>query len=84
MRQPRWDKVNEAWVKKAGVAAIFYREMAKLKLPAITVAGLIEDSMFEEKIQPSAYIFGETLWNPFRKDAELLKDALDQYFRDKG
>ncbi|MFC1582458.1 alpha-glucuronidase family glycosyl hydrolase [Planctomycetota bacterium] len=77
-RQPRWDKVNRMWYTKVGIAAKFYREILKLKLPAVSAAGLIEDGMFEEKIQPSAYIFGETLWNPVRSDAQLLAAAYDQ------
>jgi len=74
-RQPRWDKVNQMWYRKAGLAARFYREILKLNLPAVSAAALIEDGMFEEKIQPSVYILGETLWNPNRTDAEILGAA---------
>lgn len=80
-RQPRWDKVNAMWYRKVGVGAKFYREILKLKLQTVTVAGLIEDGLFEEKIQPSVHIFGETLWNPFRSDIEILSAACDHMDR---
>ncbi len=39
-------------------------------------AGLVEDGLFEEKIQTSVALFAEMLWNPEQSDEELLRHAL--------
>lgn len=46
----------------------------------MTVLGLIEDGLFEEKVQLSAALFAETLWNPRRKDEEILAEARNPYY----
>jgi hypothetical protein len=63
-RQTRWDAVNTLWLKHAGRAAQFYREVLKCKPKTVSVYGLIEDGLFEETIQPGVALFAETLWNP--------------------
>lgn len=74
-RQPRWDYVNALWLKNYPMAARFYREFLNQKL---SVSGLIEDGMLEERIQPSVALFAETLWNPSRAPEEILHAS---YFR---
>ncbi|MFA7159033.1 MAG: hypothetical protein WC299_06980 [Kiritimatiellia bacterium] len=70
-RQPHWDKVNELWRKNNALAAEFYREMLKLSPKGMIVTALVEDGMFEERVQPSVGLFAETVWNPER-DPDLI------------
>jgi hypothetical protein len=81
-RQPYWDRVNALWFRFYPLAARFYREIYDCTTPppSITAAGLVEDGYFEEAVQPSVALFAETIWNPFRSDVELLKEALNRYF----
>jgi hypothetical protein len=44
------------------------------------VLGLIEDGMFEQKIQFSAALFAEMIWNPHRDGDELLQQAGNSYY----
>ncbi len=46
----------------------------------MTVLGLIEDGLFEEKIRISAALFAETIWNPHRSEKEILDNALNPYY----
>lgn len=80
-RQPRWDMVNALWLQHYPVAAKFYREILDLKPARTLVAGLVEDGMFEETIQPSVALFAQTLWNPYQGDKEILDQALSPYYR---
>jgi hypothetical protein len=72
-RQARWDRVNSLWLKNFPDALAFYRNILECNPSKITVTGLIEDGMFEQKIQISVALFGEMLWNPLRNDNELLE-----------
>ncbi|MDD3926311.1 MAG: hypothetical protein PHT33_06610 [bacterium] len=80
-RQPRWDRVNELWIKNFPIAASFYREILQASPAGMTVVGLVEDGMFEEAIQISTALFAETLWNPYQSDVELLQRAMSPYYR---
>ena len=79
-RQALWDQCNHRWLTLYPYAARFYREMLAQAPSRMTVAGLVEDALFEEHIQPSVALFAETLWNPARCDAELLQRALSAYY----
>ena len=83
-RQPYWDKINASWLKNYPQAVHFYREMLDCRPPKITVTGLIEDGIFEERIQLSIAIFCETLWNPRREPEDILQLALSPYYREQG
>jgi hypothetical protein len=80
-RQPRWDMVNALWLQHYPAAAKFYREILDKKPAGMLVAGLVEDGMFEEAIQPSVALFAQTLWNPYQSDSEILDLALSPYYR---
>lgn len=79
-RQANWDKHNDLWLALYPYAARFYREMLDRGPSRMTVAGLVEDGLFEERIQLCAALFAETLWNPRRSDAELLRRAMSPYY----
>lgn len=83
LRQPRWDKVNRLWLELYPQAQAFYRTVVQSTSGKISVLGLIEDGLFEETIQPSVALLGETLWNPFIDSSELLTRALSSYYQDK-
>ncbi len=70
--QPRWDKVNELWEQNYHLAVQFYNEIMKGNSQPITATGLIEDGIFEARVQPSAAIFAETLWNP-KRDPKVIR-----------
>ncbi len=73
-RESEWNKINYHWCKSYPLAASFYRDLLQIN-PNLTVTGLVEDGLLEEKVQPSVALFGETLWNPYRSDNELLARA---------
>ena len=78
-RQPYWDRVNDLWLANYPVAARFYREILDCGPPRTTVTALVEDGLFEARIQPSVALFAETVWNPSRDERELLRRALFPY-----
>lgn len=39
---------------------------------------LVEDGLFEAKIQPSVAVFAETVWNPER-EAKVIRESATQY-----
>lgn len=79
LKQNDWDEINIHWFKNYPLAARFYREILEVN-PAMTVSALVEDGLFEEKIQPSVALLGEMLWNPRQSDAEILERAMRPYY----
>jgi hypothetical protein len=79
-RQPRWNDVNRLWLANYPEALRFYRAMLASSPSRMTVLGLIEDGLFEEKVQISAALFAETIWNPHRSEKEILDNALNPYY----
>jgi hypothetical protein len=79
-RQPRWDYVNSLWLENYPEALRFFQAMLDTSPYRMTVLGLIEDGMFEEKIQVSAALFAEMIWNPRRSAKEILESALNPYY----
>ncbi len=77
-RQNEWDVCNTRWFRHYPLAARFYRELLEVN-PRMTVTGLVEDGLFEERIQPSVALFAETLWNPRQSDTDLLARAMRPY-----
>ncbi len=77
-RQPEWDARNIQWFRHYPLAARFYREIAAIN-PHVLATGLVEDGLFDARIQPSVALFGETIWNPHRSDADLLAAAMRPY-----
>lgn len=80
-RQPRWDYVNARWIENYPVAMGFYRELRETTHTPMTVVGLIDDGMFEERIQVSAALLGEMLWNAKRDEKAVLDAAMSPYYR---
>ncbi len=75
-RQPHWDRMNALWLRNYPLAVRFYREILKCCPASITVTGLVEDGLFEERIQSSVALFAETIWNPEREPGDILELAL--------
>lgn len=75
LRQGEWDRINAHWLEHYPIAAQFYRDILH-ENPNLGVYGLVEDGLFETRIQPSVTLFGETLWNPFQSNEEILRRAL--------
>jgi len=69
--QDHWDEKNAVWARNFPLAARFYREIIECGPASTIVTGLIEDGLFEARVQPSVAIFAETLWDPQREDDEL-------------
>ncbi len=78
-RKPRWDRINQLWLRRFALARTFYSEMLAVQ-PKMTVTALIEDGLFEAGIQPSVSLFAQTLWNPKRPPDEILSHALSPYY----
>jgi hypothetical protein len=79
-RQPRWDYVNSLWLVNYPYALRFLQQVRDFSTAKMTVLALIEDGLFEEKIQPSAALFAEMLWNPSRSTNQLLELAMSPYY----
>ncbi len=79
-RQPRWDFVNNLWLQNYPEALRFYQEVRDCTSSKMTVLALIEDGLFEEKIQLSAALFAEMIWNPRRSSKDVLEQATNPYY----
>lgn len=77
-RQGELNGINSGWFQHYPLAARFYREVSTIN-PNVWATALIEDVMFEARIQPSMALLGEMLWNPHQSDTELLARALRPY-----
>ena len=80
-RQGEWDWNNQLWYRNYPLAARFYRELLAVAPQGVLATGLVEDALFEERIQPSVSLFAESLWNPHQSDAEILIRAMRPYAR---
>lgn len=78
-RRARWASVNAQWLNNYPVALRFFGELRKSCKGTMTVEGLIEDGLFEERLQPSAVLLGEMLWNPYRSPDEYIRSAFNTY-----
>ncbi len=79
-RQPRWDLVNNLWLQNYPEALRFFAEVRDCTSSEMSVLGLVEDGMFEEKIPFSVALFAEMLWNPHREAKAVLKEATNPYY----
>lgn len=77
-RQGEWNSVNGMWLRHYPLAARFYREVLAIN-PNMLSTGLVEDGLFDARIQPSVALLGDMLWNPHQSDADLLVRALRPY-----
>lgn len=75
-RQPHWDRINDLWLQNYRYAVDFYRAILDCKPSSSMVMALIEDGLFEERIQSSVALFGQTVWNPYRSPDDILRFAL--------
>lgn len=80
-RQGEWDWNNQLWFRNYPLAARFYRELVAAAPRGVLATALVEDALFEERIQPSVGLFAETLWNPHQADIEILIRAQRPYAR---
>lgn len=79
-RQGEISELEQAWLLNYPLAAHFYREILAVN-PQMLVTGLIEDGLFEEKIQSGVALFAAMLWNPNQSDQQLLARALQPYYQ---
>jgi len=75
-RQPRLDWANRRWPKECRHALRLFSEVRRACDGPMTVVGLVEDGLFEEKIQVSVAVLGEMLWDPNREEREILSRAM--------
>ena len=83
-RRSRWDHVNTLWLENYPLAQRFYREIRQESRQPMTVLALVEDGVFEQKIEHSVALEAELLWNPDRSADEILNGALNPYFSASG
>ena len=79
-RGPHWARVNALWIRNYRHAVRFYREVLACNPRRMSVTGLLEDGLFEERIQPSVALFAHTVWDPCRPEDEILDLALSPYY----
>ncbi|MCG3146673.1 MAG: hypothetical protein PCFJNLEI_00107 [Verrucomicrobiae bacterium] len=77
-RQGELNAINSGWFRHFPLAARFYREVSGIN-SNVWATALIEDVMFDAKIQPSMSLLGEMLWNPHQPDNEILARAMRPY-----
>lgn len=75
-RVERWRHVDAAWLRLHPVAAAFYRGILECRPRCMTVAGLIEDGVFEAQIPLSVALFAQTLWDPYRAPEAVVAAAV--------
>lgn len=83
-RRSRWDHVNTLWLENYPLAQRFYKEIRQVSHQPMTVLALVEDGVFEQKIEPSVALEAELLWNPDRSADEILDGALSPYYGASG
>ncbi len=83
-RQPRWDFVNSLWLRNYSEALRFFQEIRDSSSSTMSVLGLMEDGMFEERIQLSAALFAEMIWNPHQDPKDVLQQAGNPYYAEIG
>lgn len=79
-RSPEWIRRRADWFANAGHAARFYRGIRNATSATLTAAALVEDGMFEARIDPSVSLFAQMVWNPYRPDAEIQTEAMSPYW----
>jgi hypothetical protein len=79
-RQARWDYVNGLWLRNYPAALSFFREILKTGTKKITATALVEDGMFETRIQPGIALFAHILWNPEVDEKTLPQLASSSYY----
>jgi len=76
--------VNSLWLRNYPEALRFFQEVRDSTSSTMSVLGLMEDGMFEEKIQFSAALFAEMIWNPHRDAQDVLQQAGNPYYAEIG
>jgi hypothetical protein len=79
LRQSDWDSYNAHWHEHYPRLAHFFREMLQVN-PEIIATALVEDGMFEERLQSSVVLLAETLWNPGQTDQEILVRSIRPWY----
>jgi hypothetical protein len=82
LRQTQWDGVNARWLQYYQYGVRFYREILTCQPSHVTAVALVEDGMFEARIQSSVALFAQTVWNPQREPEEILRAALSSYYNE--
>ena len=83
-RRSRWDHVNTLWLENYPLAQQFYKEVRQVSHQPMTVLSLVEDGVFEQKIETSVALEAELLWNPDRTADQILNGALSPYYGASG
>ena len=73
-RMPRWKKNSALWFAHYRNAVEFYRHIMQVNPRKVFVTALIEDGMFEYRIDPSVALFAAILWNP-EQDFETIGES---------
>lgn len=79
---PRWEQVNALWLQHYPLALEFYRRLLPASGGRLSVLGLVEDGLFEEKIQPSVALLAESLWDPQATAETILGRAFSPYYQE--
>ncbi len=77
--QASWDRKNILWHQHYTEAARFFREVLAVNPHNMLATALIEDGLFEERIQPCVSLFAQVLWNPCAKAEDFLTWAHSAY-----
>ncbi|PCJ52402.1 MAG: hypothetical protein COA79_23925 [Planctomycetota bacterium] len=70
--QASWQKKNGLWFANYEKASRFYQEILSINPDNMNVTALIEDGLFERKIEPCVALFANILWNPNIEKNDLM------------
>lgn len=74
-KQKRWRYVNSYWIRNADKTQKMIQIMSNATAGKMMLTALIEDAMFEEKINYGAAIMTELMWNCEREIKDIMCQA---------
>jgi len=66
---------DAVWLVRYPYLLRFYREALAWDMKTLTVTGLVEDAVLEERLPLGVRLLAETLWNPCRPGEDVLQAA---------
>lgn len=79
-RLPRWRKNSALWFAHYRKAVEFFRCVKTKKLREMFISALIEDGMFEARIDPAVALFASMIWNPEQEFEAIMESSQSAWF----
>lgn len=79
-RMPRWRRNSALWLAHYRNAVDFYRAILKISPKKIAVTALIEDGMFEARMDPAVVLFSSILWDPYQDYEAIMENSQSAWY----